>query len=46
MTLLALAGGLWTTVLFRQIGAAMFFTVLTPLAIAVSWEWLEQFACI
>jgi ABC-type transport system involved in multi-copper enzyme maturation permease subunit len=32
--LMAFAGGQWTTLRFRQIGAAIFLTILTPLAIA------------
>jgi hypothetical protein len=31
--LTALAGGLWTTITFRQIGAAFLFAILTPYAI-------------
>jgi len=33
ITLLAFSGGLWTTLLFRQLTPALFFMVLTPVAI-------------
>lgn len=34
-TMVAAAGGLWTTLLFRQVAASVWFTLLVPLAILV-----------
>lgn len=34
--LAAFAGGLWTTLIFRQVGAAFWFTLLVPLAILMA----------
>ncbi|MGO8678308.1 MAG: hypothetical protein ACLQVX_20905 [Limisphaerales bacterium] len=34
------AGGLWTTLLLRQVSAAFWFTILAPAAIALAIDWL------
>jgi hypothetical protein len=39
LVLVGLAGGLWTTLLFRQTGAALWFTILVPGVIFVSIGW-------
>lgn len=39
LVLVGLAGGLWTTLLFRQTGAALWFTILVPGVIFVLVDW-------
>lgn len=39
LVLVGLAGGLWTSLLFRQTGAALWFTILVPGAIFVCVDW-------
>jgi hypothetical protein len=41
-TLVAVIGGLWTTLLFRQIGAALWFSILVPGVILVVAEMVGQ----
>jgi hypothetical protein len=38
--LVTFAGGLWTTLLLRQVSAAFWFTILAPAAIALAVDWL------
>jgi ABC-type transport system involved in multi-copper enzyme maturation permease subunit len=38
IALVAFAGGLWTTIVFRHIGAAFLFTILTPYLIVMLWN--------
>ena len=40
-----IAGGLWTVLLFRQVAAAFWFTILTPgvIAVVISGVWPEKY---